>query len=214
MGELVNICGAKTRSGGVCHNKPMRNGSNRCRLHGGATPRGMASPHFKTGRYSRYLPARLQERYHEAESDSSLLELRGEISLMDARTAEILTNLQDGDTRKLWENLQSAWSEFEEATIMKDSERAKRAVNQIGRIIKRGNEIYTSWVEVYGVTDQRRKLVESERKRLVELHQTITVERLMLLITAIAGVVKEHVEDRDKLNAIQYDIQRLLSTGA
>jgi uncharacterized protein YjcR len=30
------ICGAKTRSGGVCRNKPMENG--RCRYHGGKTP--------------------------------------------------------------------------------------------------------------------------------------------------------------------------------
>jgi len=31
----------------------MKNG--RCRLHGGATPRGTDSPHFKTGRYSKYI---------------------------------------------------------------------------------------------------------------------------------------------------------------
>lgn len=32
------ICGAKTRSGGKCQNRPMKNG--RCRLHGGLVPGG------------------------------------------------------------------------------------------------------------------------------------------------------------------------------
>jgi hypothetical protein len=43
------ICGARNRSGSPCQARPMPNG--RCRMHGGATPGGVASPHFKQGRY-------------------------------------------------------------------------------------------------------------------------------------------------------------------
>ena len=31
-----SICGAKTRSGGVCHGRPMK-GQRRCRMHGAST---------------------------------------------------------------------------------------------------------------------------------------------------------------------------------
>jgi len=44
-------CGARTRQGTRCRKWGMSNG--RCRLHGGLTPRGLASPHFRHGRYSR-----------------------------------------------------------------------------------------------------------------------------------------------------------------
>lgn len=42
------------RAGAFCRRLPAR-GRARCRLHGGATPRGKASPHFKHGLDSRYV---------------------------------------------------------------------------------------------------------------------------------------------------------------
>jgi len=56
-------CDAKTRAGGLCQNAPMANG--RCRMHGGKSLRGIASPRFKHGRYSKDLVARLAGRYLE-----------------------------------------------------------------------------------------------------------------------------------------------------
>lgn len=47
-------CGARTRSGRPCRNWTAT-GRSRCRLHGGASLRGMASPHYKHGAYSRDL---------------------------------------------------------------------------------------------------------------------------------------------------------------
>lgn len=47
----VNKCGAKTRAGTPCQRAPLA-GRTRCRLHGGATPRGRASPHWRHGRRS------------------------------------------------------------------------------------------------------------------------------------------------------------------
>ncbi len=46
------------RSGNQCQKHAMR-GRTVCLAHGGKTPRGTASPHFKTGRYSRSLPGHL-----------------------------------------------------------------------------------------------------------------------------------------------------------
>jgi hypothetical protein len=52
-------CGAKTRSGGTCRNWAMANG--RCRLHGGKSLAGPASPSFKHGRHSKWLPKEVAE---------------------------------------------------------------------------------------------------------------------------------------------------------
>jgi hypothetical protein len=48
---MGKICGAKTRSGKPCQ-KPPAKGRNRCRLHGGASPRGKDSARYRHGTYS------------------------------------------------------------------------------------------------------------------------------------------------------------------
>ena len=67
-------CGAKTRSGAACRRAPLA-GRKRCRLHGGATPRGAASPDWRHGRHCRALrdfrrnwKASVESRYQELEA--------------------------------------------------------------------------------------------------------------------------------------------------
>src|SRR4051812_32142589 len=93
-------CGARMRGGTPCHLAPMPNG--RCRMHGGATPRGPALPQFKHGRYSRSLPTRLAAQYEAAQSDPVLMELRDEIALNDARLADLLGRVDTGESGSLW----------------------------------------------------------------------------------------------------------------
>src|SRR5215831_19115754 len=50
-------CGAKCRTTGKPCTRPPVSGRTRCRVHGGATPVGIASPHYKHGRRSAYLDA-------------------------------------------------------------------------------------------------------------------------------------------------------------
>src|SRR4051794_14907848 len=68
---------------------PVVEGRKRCRMHFGNVPRGMASPHTKTGRYSKDLPTRLLARYEEAMNDPDLLNLSSEIALLGARLSEL-----------------------------------------------------------------------------------------------------------------------------
>ncbi len=82
------------RSGRRCRKHAMR-GRNVCLVHGGKTPRGAASPHFKTGRYSRSLPGHLLATYEDARRDPRLLSLRDELALTDAMLAETLSQLDD-----------------------------------------------------------------------------------------------------------------------
>lgn len=83
-----------------------------CGLHGGLTPRGLASPHWKHGRYSRDLPSRLAARYIEARDDPDALDLLGEIAMIDTRLGELAANLDDaGDDPAA---TAAAWAEVRE----------------------------------------------------------------------------------------------------
>jgi hypothetical protein len=51
---LKTVCGARNKQGKPCQSSPM-SGKRRCRLHGGATPKGRQQSPIKHGLYSRKL---------------------------------------------------------------------------------------------------------------------------------------------------------------
>lgn len=182
-------------------------------MHGGATPKGIASPAFKTGRYSRYLPERLMERYQEALHDEDLLNLRHEVALVDTRIADLLEQVERGDLGARWLELESHYETLTLATQKKDLGAGAAAFEQIGALITNGANDYLVWVQISSMLEQRRRLTDSERKRLVDMQQMITSEQAMTLVAALTDIVRKRVTDRDILAAIQNDLTRLLDRG-
>ncbi len=184
-----------------------------CYMHGGKTPAGMASPHTKHGRYSKYLPARLLERYQEARTDEELLALREEIALLDARLTDLLKRVDTGESGAIWRELKSTYQEFATSRDHGDVPRMTECLGAMERLINRGISDYAAWHEVGLVLEQRRRLVESERKRLVELQQVITTEHAMTLLAVVVDVIRRHVQDTGVLANISADISRLVASG-
>jgi hypothetical protein len=154
-------CGAQTRTGVACRLASMPNG--RCRMHGGATPRGAASPHFKHGRYSTAFGG-LAARVTTALDDPDRLTLRHEIALVDARLAELTEAPMDA----------------------------------------------LAWGEAMGLVEQRRRLVESEQKRLRALEQSMSPTEAVSFVLAVLDVIKRHVADRAARAAIGTELERLI----
>jgi hypothetical protein len=202
-------CKAKAKSTGVQCTRRAVTGYEVCVVHGGKTPRGIASANTKHGRYSRDLPTRLLDRYEAAQKDPRLLELRDDISLLQARLSEVLSRVDDGESGQLWANLITAKAEY----LAASGDDQPHKLWQLLAAIDAGANDYAAWSDVRSLLDQRRRLVESERKRIVELQQTISVERAMLLIGAISGILKARITDRHLLAQISQDIQALLNHG-
>lgn len=203
----MNTCGAKTRSGTPCKRPPLLNG--RCKLHGGKSPAGLASPHFATGRYSKAIPARLLAKYEQAQTDPDLLALREEVALLDARLADLLARVDTGESGALWTQARKALQSFTAARAAGDAKAMHEALMDLERAVGRGAADYVAWDEIGSLMEQRRKLVESERKRLIEMQQTISAEKAMTLVGALLESVRRNVSDRQQLAAIQSDFVRL-----
>jgi hypothetical protein len=210
MPELP-LCGARTKSGGTCPNRPII-GASRCRMHGGKTPRGVASTQFVNGRRSKDLPSRLTERYQEALVDDELLALREDVALIDARLGDVLGRVDSGESGRIWTALQKAWAIYT-ATGDSDAVQAKRfdARILIGQLIAEGASDYEAWHDVRSLVDQRARLVSNERQRLVQLQQTITVEQAMAMLAAVVSTIKLHVTDEHALASISHDLARLVA---
>src|SRR5579883_362242 len=93
LGSQPLHCGARTGNGGLCRKPPLA-GGNRCRLHGGATPRGEESRHYKHGLYQRHLPKTLRKDYERLMTDPQFMEARAEPAILQIR----LTNWPSGST--------------------------------------------------------------------------------------------------------------------
>lgn len=159
-------CGAKTRAGTTCEIAPVA-GRTRCRLHGGATPRGPAiGPAFKHGRYSLDRPTRLAAQYEELQADPDLTSVREEMALIHTRITEVLSQLSDeltdAQTREVWR-------------------------------------------EICALVERKRRLAESEVRRITVFQQVMSAEQAAVLVAALTDAVFRHVHDRDTLEAIRKD---------
>lgn len=62
------------------------------------------------------------------------------------------------------------------------------------------------WFDIGAFTDNRRKLVESERKRAIETQQIMTTDRVMELMQLILTIITKHVHDKTAIERISNDI--------
>lgn len=199
-------CGA-LKNGKYCHRYPVA-GRNRCPKHGGKTPRGSVHHKWKDGRYSKDMPSRLAERYTKAVEDKELLNLREEIGVIEARIGDLLTRVDTGESGSMWRAIKTNYSTLRKAASSGDQQAFADSLNELGRLITKGSGDYTAWDEVLRTISHRRKLVESERKRLTEMNQMITTEQAMAMLSFVVGVIKKHVVDKQTMIAISSEISR------
>jgi len=207
-------CQAKAKSTGEQCKRRAVNGKRVCTVHGGLTPGGLASPNLKTGRYSKYLPAQLQDRYQEAVSDPDILSLNEDVALLRSLVFKHLESMSTGDTHPSWKLAYSALQKLKKAIATGDAVDLITAMEEIEAVITPNYRAAVAEDKVTGYIDQLGRIADKERRLLIDRQQVITVERMMLMITAIAAIVKQHVDDRNTLRDIQADIQGLLVSGS
>lgn len=205
-------CTAMSRQSGQQCKQNAVTGKSVCVYHGGKTPGGIASPHFKTGRHSKYLPTRMIEAYEAARQDGELLDLTNEIAVLDARINDLMRRVDTGEAGVLWGKAQTAFSDLESARVSQDADGMRTALFELGGLLKKGHSDYAVWAEIQNLMEQRRKLVETERRRRVDMHTMMRDDEAMLLVSYLISSVTTHVKDRDTLAAIQLDLTRALGT--
>lgn len=207
-------CAAHSKRTGQQCRRPAMAGRTVCYHHGGATPIGATSPHFRSGRYSKYLPERLREKYQDAQQDPEILVLRDEIALADARLMDLLTRVDVGESGVLWKELKELLDQLSRNVEALDLDGARGALQRLQEVVGKGHTDASAWQEIQAVLMLREHLVRSERQRLVQMQQMISVEQAMTLIAALTESVRRHVTEPDALRAISADLARLTAVAA
>lgn len=210
-------CGAKRSNGQVCRSTILGAGG-RCRAHGGASLGGKASPKYRTGRYSKYLPPRMLAAYRKAVRNPALLSLTDEVAAVEARIVDLLPRVDTGEAGQVWQELRGILSNLRVARSAGDTAEMARLLNQMERLIGQGAEDYRIWGELVGLFDHKRRLVESERKRMVEMRQVVALDQIMIFVDALTDELRrqvtKNVADQKKaraiLSGVSYAIGKLL----
>lgn len=209
------------RPGRYCTQYPLQ-GKTRCRKHGGLSLRGIASPLWKTGVYSKDLPIGLAGAYQRARTNPDLIANYEQVALYDALISECLGRLKDLDPGPDWDLVRAvdaAFQVFEGAQKTKNVGAMMSSLTDIKgglAALKDAHAGQQGYLDVReqlaGLIEQRRKLVDSEVKRRKDAQEMILKTQVIGLMGAIAQSVLRNVRDPRERQAITDDM-RLLMTG-
>lgn len=195
-------CSATSKRSGERCKRAVTPGRNVCHYHGGASPIGVGSASFQSGRYSKALPAKLAERYEAALRDPELLSLRDEIALNDARIAELVGRLNTGESGERWDALAVQFGAVRALAQAGELEALGVALEALGETIHHGADDRGQWQAIADAIDLRRRLAGTEMARLVVLQQMLTAEQAWALLGAVEDVVLREVPDRSVRAAV------------
>jgi hypothetical protein len=225
-GSGKRICGAwRTKAGGWCLGTPSR-GMTRCRIHGGATPVGMASHPFKHGFFSRHMPTGpVAKTFKAALEDEDLIQLKEDVAVYNLHLAELFQRLGTNESGAAWEELKElstqlsgSMSELDAAVRSGDQAMfneavaaVKAGVQALRRLVDGAQDRQNVWEEIHETQDGKAQKVSMEWHRQVDLKRMIPAEQAMSLILAIMHSVKRNVSDIRAQEKIALDISNFLN---
>ena len=185
-----------------------------CRHHGGKTLVGPAHPNFKHGRYSKAVPGGLREAYETALHDPELLSTREEQALFAARIGEVLGRLDASPGMEAM--LVELRTLRESLTAAVDGENLPEVLATVGRIdtlLDRSLQEERIWRELASLAETRRRLADTERKRLEALEASLSATEATALVRRLIGIIADRVQDRRVISEIASDFRLLLGPG-
>lgn len=101
---------------------------------------------------------------------------------------------------------------YEEALLARRIIQADEALRLLFQSIRDGRRAGSIWEDIRDVMNDRRKLVETETKRMAMNEQLIPVDRVIVLLTetieSLKGAVQRYVPDKETQNFILAEAQR------
>jgi hypothetical protein len=178
-------------------------------MHGGKTLVGVANGQYRTGRYSSYLPPRLAEKYHQALRDPELLSLRDEIAAVDARLAELWSRVDSGESGELFEAMDKEWGALKFAQDIGNIPKMHECFAKLDTLFGRKRTDVATHREIREQIEARRKLVETEQKRLVTSQQVLSATEAMVFRDVMTDIIIRHVTDKKVLSDMLVEIRQI-----
>ena len=103
--------------------------------------------------------------------------------------------------------------ESERNVLAEDGDAAQDASLRLESALREGAEAQHRLAPVLTLIEERRRLVDTERRRLLAGEKAIRIDELMNLMAAVVDVIRRHVPDRKARRAISDEIRLLIGDG-
>ena len=171
---------------------------------------GPLNPNWKGGRYASVLPTKLQEKFHQATADPELLNQRAEIALLTARMEELVSNISTGESGAVWKKLNECAKDLIKAKQYGDDVAFDAGIKEMLGLITQGKKEFFVWDEIQATALNKAKLIESERKRILETKLFLTAEQGVNMLAKVADALRKsldkRVEDERVRRAVKTDV--------
>lgn len=191
------VCGSKKRRAEArglkpphdrCTEIPMK-GRNRCRKHGGESPRGELSPNFKHGIHVYYNDKpELLATFHRLLEDPDILNVTEEIALLRTHVAEVL-GAEREELGVLWSEALGEARSLDVAIRNADGSGVILRMQNVLRILQHGSADAYRWREAMDSLETMRKLVTAETTRRIRMQEVVQAEDFMLFIMRLSAIV-------------------------
>ncbi len=208
--ECTRHCGAWARSKGYPCPQNKAAGRNRCRMHGGAQPVMSASPQYQGKGRSKYLPRELRGQYEEIMARPDLLSLRNEIGLVQLRVQQLTEQLSTKASQAVFDDLGDLWEAYKQAGAAGDGDKAVALQTALDAKVREGAAIGQKWRELIGTAKDKAHLARLEMENMIDAHQMISVERVILMISELGDLVQRTVKDKSALAIISSELVGIL----
>lgn len=210
-GYQVGRCKMVLRGGERCRNG-CRPGWKVCHKHGAggpSRPGGISDWHLnQSGRHMAALPTGLAEKYSEFLNDPDTVSMASEMALLDTRISQCIERLETADTEVAWAKVKQARRRVEKAEV--DDADLDFIFAMLDEAIEAKQDDRKLWVEITKLIEQRRKLSETEQRRIVSAKQMMTVEEANRLLAFLMNSINKHVDDTLVKRRIADDLRGIM----
>lgn len=194
-------CNARKKSGGYCTNtagyKTDHVGVGRCKFHGGSSLSGPDHPNWKHGKYSDALPDNILKHYEEIIADGRLTELKEDLAIVTALIKESFIDLKDNHqaTSTYFKTMGKLVLDIrvmmEEMGVDEIPPNLFMALEVFVEIFDKARSANQKMMEILTMIEQKRKLSESEQKRMMNFHTLFSSEQVLALMQRVVAIIKE-----------------------
>jgi hypothetical protein len=164
--------------------------------------------------YLPFIPKQYLSRYLEARANRELLSLEPSIRVIDLRITELMQRMDSGEHELNWRDAKQALSDYRSAVVLGNSQSQVRAIQELIRIVDEGASAHIAWNQIGKLSEQKRKLVDSQRRLLVEFHQTIALKDINRMLDEHGDMVRDIIlEECSDDIALARRILRRISEG-
>lgn len=154
------------------------------------------------------LPKDLAEKYELILADPQLVELKTDIAFVETRIQAVTSRISaEKESRAIIKVLRMIVE-----TAVKEISRGQvsplTALQDVRILLDKKYSTHLMWEEVYALTEQKRKLVETESKRMKDLNAYLTPDQALGLVTGMVQLAKKYVPS-EQMPEFTEDIARL-----